>query len=58
MKLTAQLTTLEQNPVEYLAFGDPEILDEADYAGIEDVELALDYHGDSDASASMDLMHH
>lgn len=45
MRLTAQLTSLERNPVEYFASTGPEILDEDHFEAFEDADYALEDMG-------------
>jgi hypothetical protein len=49
MRLTAQLTSLERNPVEYFASTGPEILDDENFEGLDEVEYALEDMGFDEA---------
>jgi hypothetical protein len=45
MRLTAQLTSLERNPVEYFASTGPELLDDESFEVLDEVEYALEEMG-------------
>lgn len=53
MRLTAQLTSLERNPVEYFASSGPEILDDENFEVLDEVEYPLEEMGlDEDGNST------
>lgn len=42
MKLTAQLTSMQSNPVEYFVLNEPGIIDEDDFATLAEIEQSLE----------------